>query len=57
MKQIYKLAFALGLLLFSVGYNKVVARDIQNFKELETVVISELTCQRYQRPCRVQFVN
>ena len=57
MKQIYKLAFALGLLLFSVGYNKVVARDIQNFKELETVVISELTCQRYQRPCRIQFVN
>ena len=57
MKQTYKLAFALGVLLFSVGYNKVTARDIQSFKELETVVISELTCQRYNRKCKVQFTN
>lgn len=57
MKQIYKLAFALGILLFSVGYNKVTARDIQNLKELETIVISELTCQRYNRKCKVQFTN
>lgn len=57
MKRIYKLAFALGILLFSVGYNKVTARDIQSFKELETVVISELTCQRYNRKCKVQFTN
>ena len=57
MKRIYKLAFALGILLFSVGYNKVTARDIQSFKELETVVVSELTCQRYNRKCKVQFTN
>lgn len=57
MKQTYKLAFALGILLFSVGYNKVTARDIQSFKELETIVISELTCQRYNRKCKVQFTN
>lgn len=57
MKRIYKLAFALGILLFSVGYNKVTARDIQSFKELETIVISELTCQRYNRKCKVQFTN
>ena len=57
MKRIYKLAFALWILLFSVGYNKVTARDIQSFKELETVVISELTCQRYNRKCKVQFTN
>ena len=57
MKQTYKLAFALGILLFSIGYNKVTARDIQSFKELETVVISELTCQRYNRKCKVQFTN
>ena len=57
MKQTYKLAFALGVLLFSIGYNKVTARDIQSFKELETVVISELTCQRYNRKCKVQFTN
>ena len=57
MKQTYKLAFALGVLLFSVGYNKVTARDIQSFKELETIVISELTCQRYNRKCKVQFTN
>ena len=57
MKQTYKLAFALGVLLFSFGYTKVKARDIQSFKELETIVISELACQRYQRPCKVQFTN
>lgn len=57
MKRIYKLAFALGILLFSIGYNKVTARDIQSFKELETIVISELTCQRYNRKCKVQFTN
>ena len=57
MKRIYKLAFALGILLFSVGYNKVTARDIQSLKELETIVISELTCQRYNRKCKVQFTN
>ena len=57
MKQTYKLAFALGVLLFSFGYTKVKARDIQSFKELETVVISELTCQRYNRKCKVQFTN
>lgn len=57
MKRIYKLAFALGVILFSFGYTKVKARDIQSFKELETVVISELTCQRYNRKCRVQFTN
>ena len=57
MKRIYRLAFALGILLFSVGYNKVTARDIQSFKELETIVISELTCQRYNRKCKVQFTN
>lgn len=57
MKQTYKLVFALGVLLFSFGYTKVKARDIQSFKELETVVISELTCQRYNRKCKVQFTN
>lgn len=57
MKQTYKLAFALGVLLFSFGYTKVKARDIQSFKELETVVVSELTCQRYNRKCKVQFTN
>ena len=57
MKRIYKLAFALGILLFSIGYNKVTARDIQSLKELETIVISELTCQRYNRKCKVQFTN
>ena len=57
MKQTYKLAFALGVLLFSFGYTKVKARDVQSFKELETIVISELACQRYQRPCKVQFTN
>ena len=57
MKQIYKLAFALGVLLFSVGYNKVTARDIQSLRELETIVISELACQRYNRKCKVQFTN
>lgn len=57
MKRIYKLTFALGVLLFSIGYNKVTARDIQSFKELETVVVSELTCQRYNRKCKVQFTN
>ena len=57
MKQTYKLAFALGVLLLSFGYTKVKARDIQSFKELETVVISELTCQRYNRKCKVQFTN
>ena len=57
MKQTYKLAFALGILLFSIGYNKVTARDIQSLKELETIVISELTCQRYDRKCKVQFTN
>ena len=57
MKQTYKLAFALGVLLFSFGYTKVKARDIQNLKELETIVVSELTCQRYNRKCKVQFSN
>ena len=57
MKQTYKLAFALGVLLFSFGYTKVKARDVQSFKELETIVISELTCQRYNRKCKVQFTN
>lgn len=57
MKRIYKLAFALGVLLFSFGYTKVKARDIQSIKELETIVISELACQRYHRPCKVQFTN
>lgn len=57
MKQTYKLAFALGVLLFSFGYTKVKARDIQSSKELETIVISELTCQRYNRKCKVQFTN
>ena len=57
MKQTCKLAFALGVLLFSFGYTKVKARDIQSFKELETIVISELTCQKYNRKCKVQFTN
>ena len=57
MKQGYKTLLAISIVVFALGYNKVKARDIQNLKELETIVVSELTCQRYHKPCKVQFVN
>lgn len=57
MKQGYKILLAISLFIFSLGYNKVKARDIQNLKELETIVVSELTCQRYHKPCKVEFIN
>ena len=57
MKQGYKILLAISIVIFALGYNKVKARDIQNLKELETIVVSELTCQRYHKPCKVQFVN
>lgn len=57
MKQGYKILLAISIVIFSLGYNKVKARDIQNLKELETIVVSELTCQRYHKPCKVQFTN
>ena len=57
MKQGYKTLLAISIVVFALGYNKVKARDIQNLKELETIVVSELTCQRYHKPCKVQFIN
>lgn len=57
MKHICKLSIAISLLIFSLGYNKVKARDIQNLSELQVIVTSELVCRRHHRPCKVQFTN